>query len=152
MTTVYTGRIEDLQPGETSVIERTLTVDHIDRFADAIDSHHPIHMDSDWIDRETGWGPDRVVHGLMTAALVSRTIVNFLEDHGLKGCICYTASKLIAPVRAGDTIRITLRYEGVVPGKPRLRFTTEAVRQDGEVVMKGEIHEHIFLDEPSHAA
>lgn len=145
MTEKYTGKISDLKIGDSESITRTLTSAHIDRFADSIDSHHPIHMSTDWVMSETDFGTGRVVHGLMTAALVSRTIVNFLENRSLKGAICYTESKFISPVRAGDTVTIKLTYQGQVPNKPRLKFTTEARNQDGKVVMAGAIHEHIFL-------
>jgi acyl dehydratase len=141
----YSGKISDLKIGDSESITRTLTADHIDRFADAIDSHHPIHMNADWVKSETDFGTARVVHGLMTAALVSRTIVNFLDRHKLKGAICFTESKFIAPVHAGDTITITLTYRGQVPDKPRLSFSTEARNQDGNVMMAGSIQEHIFL-------
>jgi acyl dehydratase len=145
MSKRYTGKISDLKIGDSESITRTLTSDHIDRFADSIDSHHPIHMSADWVTTETDFGKGRVVHGLMTAALVSRTIVNFLENRSLKGAICYTESKFISPVKAGDTITIKLTYQGQVPDKPRLKFATEARNQDGKVVMAGNIHEHIFL-------
>ena len=141
----YTGKISDLKVGDSESITRTLTAEHIDRFADAINSHHPIHMNADWVKNETDFGSTRVVHGLMTAALVSRTIVNFLDRHKLKGAICYTQSKFISPVRAGDTVTITLTYQGQAPNKPRLKFSTEARNQHGKVVMAGAIEEHIFL-------
>jgi acyl dehydratase len=143
----YKGRIEALVPGDSQSVTITLTDQDIDKFADAIDSHHPIHMSTNWVDGQTNFGKGRLVHGVMTAALVSRTIVRFLDRHDLKGAICYTQSKFVSPVRAGDTITIKLTYVGLVPGKPRLRFTTEARKADGTVVMTGEIHEHIFVDE-----
>lgn len=146
-THAYKGRIEALVPGDSQSVTILLTEQDIDRFADAIDSHHPIHMSTKWVDGQTHFGKGRLVHGVMTAALVSRTIVRFLDRHDLKGAICYTQSKFISPVRAGDTITINLTYVGLVPGKPRLRFTTEARNADGVVVMTGEIHEHIFIDE-----
>lgn len=143
----YKGRIEALVPGDSQSVTITLEEADIDRFADAIDSHHPIHMSTKWVDGQTHFGKGRLVHGVMTAALVSRTIVRFLDRHDLKGAICYTQSKFVSPVRAGDTITIKLTYAGLVPGKPRLRFTTEARNAAGTVVMVGEIHEHIFVDE-----
>jgi 3-hydroxybutyryl-CoA dehydratase len=142
----YRGRIEALRPGDSESVVIGMTESDIDRFADAIDSHHPIHMSTEWVDGQTHFGKGRLVHGVMTAALVSRTIVRFLDRHDLKGAICYTQSKFIAPVRAGDTITIKLTYLGLIPGKPRLRFSTEAHNEKGELVMSGEIHEHIFTD------
>ncbi len=139
-----TDKIERLTVGDSETIVRTLTEADIDAFAAVIDSHHPIHMNGKWVENETPWGGGRVVHGLLTAALMSRTIVNFLARHELKGAICYTASKFVAPVRAGDTIMLTLTYEGRIEGKRRLRFLTEARNERGTTVMVGEIHEHMF--------
>jgi 3-hydroxybutyryl-CoA dehydratase len=145
MERTYAGKIEDLVAGDTETIVRTLQESDIDRFADTIDSHHPIHMSGDWVASESPFGGGRLVHGLMTAALVSRTIVNFLDRHDLKGAICYTASKFVAPVRAGDTVTIALTFQNVIEGTPKLRFTTEVRNQRDEVVMVGEIHEYMFL-------
>ena len=140
----YTGNIDEIEIGDSESVTRTLTNEDIDKFADAIDSHHPIHMSGGWVESETGFGGVRIVHGVMTAALVSRTIVNFLARHKLKGTICYTESKFISPVRAGDTVTTTLTYLGKVPGKSRLKCSTETRNQRDEVVMKGMIHEHIL--------
>lgn len=144
---VYRGKIDSLQPGDKESVTVSLAEADIDRFADAIGSHHPIHMSSAWVEGQTHFGGGRLVHGVMTAALVSRVIVRFLDRHDLKGAICYTQSKFVAPVRAGDTITIDLKYLGLVPGKPHLRCGIEVRNQRGEVVMIGEIHEHIFVDE-----
>jgi acyl dehydratase len=144
---VYRGKIDLLRPGDKESVTVSLSEADIDRFADAIGSHHPIHMSSTWVEGQTHFGGGRLVHGVMTAALVSRVIVRFLDRHDLKGAICYTQSKFIAPVRAGDTITIELTYLGLVPGKPRLRCAIEVRNHRREVVMAGEIHEHIFVDE-----
>jgi 3-hydroxybutyryl-CoA dehydratase len=142
----YRGKIEKLEVGDVEKVTIPLNDADIDRFADAIGSHHPIHMSKQWVAGQTHFTAGRLVHGVMSAALVSRAIVAFLDRHDLKGAICYTQSKFIAPVYAGDTVTIYLTYLGVVPGKPRLRFSTETRNGAGDVVMKGEIHEHIFLD------
>jgi phosphate acetyltransferase/phosphate butyryltransferase len=143
----YRGKIESLKLGDTESVSIKLTEQDIDRFADAIDSHHPIHMSTRWVDGQTQFGEGRLIHGVMTAALVSRVIVSFLDRHDLKGAICYTQSKFISPVRAGDTITIKLTYLGLVPGKPRLRCSTEVRNEANQLVMAGEIHEHIFIDQ-----
>lgn len=145
MTTTSKTHLADLEIGEKSTFSREMKGEYIDKFGDAIGNHHIIHMDPDWIDKETPWGPKRVMHGLMTMSLVSRPISDYLDRHGLKGCICYSQEKLIAPVRVGDTVTVTLTYLGLVPERPRLRFSVEALNQTGQLVMKGEVHEHIFL-------
>lgn len=143
---IYRGRVDALKAGDSESVTIPLGEVDIDRFADAIESHHPIHMSPAWVAGQTHFGGGRLVHGVMTAALVSRALVRFLDRHDLKGAICYTQSKFIAPVRAGDTVTIKLTYLGTVPGKPRLRFSTEARNSADKVVMTGEVHEHIFID------
>ena len=133
-----------LEPGDCETYSRTITNADIQRFADVIESHHPIH-ESDAFD--TPLGPGRLVHGLMIAALVSRAITAFAVRHDLKGVMSETQSKFVAPVRAGDTLTVKLTYLGLVPGKPRLRCGTEVRNQDGQVVMVGEVREHIFEEQ-----
>lgn len=145
MTAKSSKRLEDLELGEKTVYRREMKDEYIDKFGDAIGNHHIIHMDPEWIDRQTPWGPKRVMHGLMTMSLVSWPISAYLERHNLVGCICYSQEKLIAPVRVGDTVTVELTYLGLVPDRPRLRFAVEARNQNQQLVMKGEVHEHVFL-------
>ena len=133
-----------LEPGDGETYSRTITSADVQRFADSIESHHPIHESDEF---ETPLGPGRLVHGLMIAALVSRAITAFAVRHNLKGVMSATQSKFVAPVRAGDTVTVKLTYLGLVPGKPRLRCATEVRNQDGKVVMVGEVQEHIFEEQ-----
>ena len=132
--------------GDFETYSRTISEADIQRFADVIESHHPIHESDEF---DTPLGPGRLVHGLMLAALISRAITAFAVRHDLKGVMSATQSKFVAPVRAGDTVTVKLTYLGLVPGKPRLRCGTEVTNQHGKVVMVGEVREHIFVDTAS---
>ena len=138
------GTLAALEPGDFETYSRTLSDADIQRFADVIESHHPIHESDEF---DTPLGPGRLVHGLMLSALISRAITAFAVRHDLKGVMSATQSKFVAPVRAGDTVTVKLTYLGLVPGKPRLRCGTEVTNPLGKVVMVGEVLEHIFLED-----
>jgi hypothetical protein len=77
-----TGTYEALPIGASEACVRFIAGDVIDAFAHAIQSFNPIHMDGEWAQRNTPY-PDRVAHGVMTAALMSRPMVQFCERFGV---------------------------------------------------------------------
>ena len=133
----WSGEYEDVPLGHEESFSRTVDAAAIDGFANAIQSFHPIHMDADWA-RANSPHPDRVAHGVMTSALMSRPIANFADRFKLKTLLVSTTSKYVRPVIAGDTITTTLKLVEKIDARKRLRFEVESRNQRGEVVMVGE--------------
>lgn len=138
----WAGTYEEVPLGAEASGTRTVDAAVIDGFAKAIDSFHPIHMDAEWA-RANSPFPDRIAHGVMTSALMSRPIVNFAEHHRIKTVLVSTASKYVKPVVLGDTITTTLRLVEKIDARKRLRFEVESRNQRGEVVMVGEALEQV---------
>ncbi len=133
----WTGTYEDVPLGAEESFTRTVDAAAIEGFAYAIQSFHPLHMDADWARANSPY-PDRVAHGVMTSALMSRPIASFAERFKLRTVLVSTSAKYIRPVIAGDAITTTLRLVEKIDVRKRIRFAVESRNQRGEVVMVGE--------------
>lgn len=138
-----TGNYEDLPLGAEESFSRTVDAGSIDSFAQAVQSFHPLHMDAEWA-RVNSKFPDRVAHGLMTSALLSRPIVNFIRRYKVNTLLISTTSKYVRAVVLGDTITTRLRLVEKIDARKRLRFEVEARNQRGELVMVGEAVEQVL--------
>jgi 3-hydroxybutyryl-CoA dehydratase len=139
-TEAWTGTYESLPIGATESSAQLIDGAAIDAFAGAIQSFNPIHMDGDWARANTPY-PDRIAHGVMTTALMSRPLVQFCERFKIRTALLSTTSKYIRPVVAGDTITTVVRLVEKIDERKRIRFEIEAKNQNGEVVMVGEMLE-----------
>lgn len=136
----WTGTYEELPCGASETSSQLIDGAAIDAFAHAIQSFNPIHMDGDWARANTPF-PDRIAHGVMTTALMSKPLVQFCERYRIRTALLSSSSKYLKPVVAGDTITTTVRLAEKVDAKRRIRFEVEAKNQRGEVVMVGELLE-----------
>ena len=133
----WRGRFEDVPVGAEESFTRTVDGAAIDGFAQAIQSFHPVHMSTQWARANTTFA-DRIAHGVMTSALMSRPIANFSERFEIKTVLVSSSAKYVRPVVAGDAVTTVLRLVEKIDGRKRLRFTVESKNQRGEVVMVGE--------------
>jgi 3-hydroxybutyryl-CoA dehydratase len=136
----WTGKYEDLPVGATESSAQLIDGPSIDAFAGAIQSFNPIHMDGDWARANTPY-PDRIAHGVMPTALMSKPLVQFCERWKIRTALLSTSSKYIRPVIAGDTITTVVRLVEKVDERKRIRFEIESTNQHGDVVMVGELLE-----------
>ncbi len=136
----WTGTYDELPVGATESSSQLIDGAAIDAFAGAIQSFNPIHMDGDWARANTPF-PDRIAHGVMTTALMSRPLVQFCERWKIRTALLSTSSKYIRPVVAGDTITTTVRLVEKIDARKRIRFEIESKNQRDEVVMIGEMLE-----------
>ncbi len=140
MTETWTGTYEELPLGAKESASRRIDGAAIDAFAEAIQSYNPVHMDGDWARANTPF-PDRIAHGVMTTALMSRPLVQFCERYRIRTALLSSSSKYLRPVIAGDTVTTTIRLAEKIDEKQRIRFEIEATNQKGELVMVGEMVE-----------
>jgi len=139
-TEAWTGTYESLPLGASESSSQRVDGAAIDAFANAIQSFNPIHMDGDWARANTPY-PDRIAHGVMTTALMSRPLVQFCERYKIRTALVSSSSKYIRPVIAGDTITTVVRLVEKIDARKRIRFEVEATNQHGETVMVGELLE-----------
>jgi len=138
----WDGLFEDVPLGAESFFTRVVDAESIDNFANAIQSYHPIHMDSEWARKNSPF-VDRIAHGLMTSALMSRPIVIFSEKYKIKSVLVSSSAKYILPVVCGDKITTKLKLVEKISDRKRLRFKVQTVKEKEKVVMIGELVEQM---------
>ena len=140
MTDAWSGTYKSLPIGAEESSAQQIDGAAIDAFASAIQSFNPIHMDGVWARANTPY-PDRIAHGVMTTALMSKPLFQFCERWKIRTALVSTSSKYIRPVIAGDTITTVVRLVEKIDARRRIRFEIESKNQRGEVVMVGEMVE-----------
>ncbi len=135
--------IDEIPIGASQSYEHTFTDEDLDSFIRTLVSDAPVHMDDEWTRKETKFGR-RVVHGVITAALVSRPLATLLfQKLQVNGIIHTTRQKFVRPVYTGDRLTITVTVAELLKDKNRIRCSTEIKNDRGEVVMTGELEEYI---------
>lgn len=137
MTEAWTGTYESLPVGAFESCSQVIDGAAIDAFAGAIQSLNPLHLDSDWVRANTDF-PDRIAHGVMTAALMSRPLVQLCERFRVRTALLSSTAKYLKPVIMGDTITTIVTLAEKYDEKRRIRFTIESKNQRGEIVLIGE--------------
>lgn len=120
--------------GDTAEITKTIEQTDIDAFADVTGDHNPVHVDEEFA-RTTRFGR-RIVHGMLTASLISSVLANKLPGEGS----VYLAQtlKFVAPVFPGDEITARVTVKEAREDKPILKLETVCMNQRDEIVIRGE--------------
>ena len=134
-----------LQVGDTASQSKTITDADIQRFADLVGDHNPVHLDDEYA-RTTRFGR-RIAHGMLSASLLSAVLANKLPGRGT--VYLSQTLKFVAPVFPGDTVtaRVTVTgvtvtarvtVTGVRDDKPIATLETICTNQRDEPLIKGE--------------
>ena len=100
MTSVY---LDELRPGLSAQIQRTVTEHDIQMFGEATGDMNPVHFDEDFAKKTVFRG--RVAHGALSIGYISALIGTVLPGDG---SIFLSASIVFkTPVRIGDTVITT---------------------------------------------
>ena len=94
---------------------------------------NPAHINEEFMKKTIFKG--RIVHGMLTAGLVSAVLGNQLPGPGT----IYLGQdlKFKAPVRFGDTIKATVTVSEKIDEKNRIICDTVCTNQEGTVVLTG---------------
>ena len=131
----------DLIPyvGKEIGVGEWLTVDQkmIDAFADATGDHQWIHVDVERAKKEVPGGRT-IAHGFLTLSLIPRLGRSVLAIRSRSRALNYGSNRVrfIAPVHAGDRVRVrqTLRSADPIEGGVRLTWEQNIdVETDGKV-------------------
>ena len=82
-------------------IERIVTQDMINRWAEVSDDFNPLHVDLEFA-RTTRFG-STIAHGTLTTSYILELLTRWLGDRWLRGGQL-KGMRLIAPVKPGDTV------------------------------------------------
>ena len=125
--------IEDLQPGMTASISKTITDADIVLFSGVSTDTNAVHINEEYA-KTTMFG-GRIAHGMLTATLISAVLGNRLPG---PGCIYMGQTlKFKAPVHPGDTVTATVTIKEVIVEKKRAIVETVCTI-GGKVVIEGE--------------
>ncbi len=106
----------------------------LDAFIALSGDTNPLHTDDDFAKRR-GF-PKRFVHGMLSAAFLSRVIGTMLPGPGV---LCLSQSfKFLLPIYPGDHIEIVVRVSHKSEATRSLVLASEIIRHGGEKVMTGE--------------
>jgi 3-hydroxybutyryl-CoA dehydratase len=123
---------DEVEIGRKHRLERSITAAEVDQFGHLSGDLNPLHMDEAFAAR-TPFGR-RVVHGLLTGALVSTTHTQ-LTGPGF----AYVGQELkfLGPVFIGDTVNVEVTVVGKKETKRILILDTVVSTQDGNKVLAG---------------
>ena len=107
MTSVY---LDELEPGMTSSIERTVSEKDVQLFGEATGDMNPVHFDEAYARKTIFRG--RVVHGALSIGFISGLLGTQLPGDGSIFLSASIVFKL--PVRIGDTVTTTATVREVV--------------------------------------
>lgn len=125
--------LEDLAVGMTAVFGKTVTEADLVMFAGVSGDTNPLHLDEEFASRTRFGG--RIVHGMLTASLISTLIGTKLPG---PGCIYLSQDlKFRAPVRVGNTVETRATITEIEPARRRVVLRTECTVK-GQVVLEGE--------------
>ncbi len=123
-----------LSIGDIASRSKTFTDEDVRGFAQISGDTNPVHLDDGYA-AQTRFGR-RLVHGMLTASLLSATLANDLPGEGT----IYMSQTLQfkAPVFIGDTITATVEVTAFRPERGIATLATTCTNQDGAVVLHGE--------------
>ena len=125
--------VEDLAPGDSRSLTKTIGDAEVAVFAELSEDRNPIHL----CDEAAAASPfgERVAHGMLSASLFSAIIGERLPGRGT----IYLGQSLRfrAPVRIGDEVTATVTVLEVTPERRRARLLCEA-RVGETLVIDGE--------------
>ena len=129
-TTLLT--FDDVKIGRNHTLSRTMTAADVDAFGHLSGDLNPLHMDDDFARRSPF--KQRVVHGLLTGALVSTTHTQ-LTGPGF----AYVGQELkfLGPVFIGDQLIVKVTVVGRKDAKRILILDTLVTKQNGDQVLAG---------------
>ena len=128
-----TYHIDQLQPGMSASMSKTVTETDIILFAGISTDINPAHIDEEY-SKTTMFG-GRIAHGMLSAGFISAVLANKLPGPGT--IYLSQTLKFKAPVRPGDTVTATVTVKEVNVAKNRVTLDTVCTVA-GKVVIEGE--------------
>ena len=125
--------IEDLEIGMVRSLQKIVTDQDIEMFAEVSTDRNPVHLDDQYAQDTIFEG--RIAHGMLTAGLISAVIGEQLPGHGT--VYLGQTLKFMAPVRPGDLVEAIVEVLSIDHSRRRVQLKTEA-RVGETVVLKGE--------------
>jgi len=124
---------DEIEIGQQSSLERTLTQRDILLFAGVSGDINPIHLDPEFA-KSTFFGKV-IAHGMWSGIFVSTILGTQLPGPGT--IYLEQQFRFRRPVEIGDTLKVTLTVTEKEPEKKLIRFDSTIVNQNGVTVVTG---------------
>lgn len=135
MEEVRQGRtIDELKLGEKASLRKMFTESDVCTFAQISGDINPLHLDQEYA--STTVFKERIVHGMLTAGLISAVIGTQLP--GVGTIYLWQNLRFTAPVKLGDTIEADVEVVAKLEEKNQARLRTICRNQRREIVIDGE--------------
>ena len=128
--TIY---IQDIKVGMARHLCKVVTDRDIEMFAEVSTDHNPVHLDDSYANDTVFRG--RIVHGMLTAGLISAVIGEQLPGHGT--VYLSQTLKFLWPVRPGDQVTAKVKVVEIDLKRRRVKLDTCCL-VDGKKVLAGE--------------
>ncbi|MBS0126204.1 MaoC family dehydratase [Thetidibacter halocola] len=125
--------IEDIEMGMVRHVQKVVTDQDIEMFAQISTDRNPVHLDDDYAQDTIFEG--RIAHGMLTAGLISAVIGEQLPGHGT--VYLGQTLKFLAPVRPGDMVRAEVEVIDIDIAKRRVTLDCRCL-VGGKKVLIGE--------------
>lgn len=125
--------VTGIDVGFTASVTVQVTDKMVQQFAELSGDRNPIHMDEEYASKSR-FGR-RIAHGMIVGALISRALVDGI---GRGGIYLGQSLKFVNPVFIDDKITITIKITGIRKEKGIATVETNAYKENGDVVVKGE--------------
>ncbi|WP_380053599.1 MaoC family dehydratase [Falsihalocynthiibacter sp. SS001] len=122
--------IEDLEIGMSRYVQKAITDNDIELFADISTDRNPVHLDEEYAQESIFQG--RIAHGMLTAGLISAVIGEQLPGHGT--IYLGQSLKFLAPVRPNDMVRAEVTVAKIDYPKRRVTLDCECTIADKPVL------------------
>jgi len=132
--TVRNRTFDEIAVGDTASFERTLSTEDIQLFAVLSGDVNPQHLDAEYAASTRFQGV--IAHGMLGGALISAVLGTRLPGPGT--IYLGQTLKFLAPVRVGDTLRVSVTVTARDEAKKRLKLACSCTNQDGVAVISGE--------------
>lgn len=123
----------DLSVGESATFQKTISESDVYLFGGVTGDLNPAHVNE--VYAEGTRFKKRIVHGMLSASLISGVMAMKLPGHGT--IYLGQTLKFTAPVYIGDTIEAKVTVAEINVEKNIVKLDTTCTNQDGTVVVEG---------------
>lgn len=126
-------KFEDLYIGQKASLQKTFTDADVKLFAGISTDVNPLHISDEFA--KTSIFGKRVVHGMLSASLISAVLANVLPGPGT----IYLGQELKfkAPVFLGDDVKAELTVIEINEEKHIVKLQSDCYNQEGKKVIEG---------------
>ncbi len=124
---------ESIQIGDSFSVDRIVTAEDVQSFADITGDDNPIHVDEAYA-KDSRFG-HRVVHGVLLLGLISKVLGRDFPGHG--SVAVALSCRFLRPVPVGSEVTVEIKVSEKVEKRKYVKVRTY-IYLDGRMVLGGE--------------